>query len=82
MHDQIITQALQWIDDNAAERTDTAYLAEKARGADLAPAAREAIMSLPEGEYSKAELKQMVEDALLAKIGSAGATMRGFGGSM
>jgi hypothetical protein len=82
MHDQVITEAMQWVDDNAGEQTTKRQLAEKAEGADLAPSVKDAIASIPEGEYRREELKRILEDALVTRIGQPSSTMRGFGGSM
>lgn len=82
MHDRIITDTLQWIDENVGERTSKDEIEKKTVNADLAPTARTALEELPDGEYDRADVKRLIQDALTAKIGAPSSTMRGFGGSM
>jgi hypothetical protein len=82
MHEQVITQTVQWIQSNLGETTTKQEVADKMQGADLPESAKDALRDMPDGEHDKQDLIAWVEQALLSRLGSANQTMRGFGGSM
>lgn len=82
MHDQIITKTTEWIEANIPEQTTQRDLEVRADASDLPDAAKQVIREIPEGEYARAQVIAMIHEGLMARLGSASASMRGFGGSM
>lgn len=82
MDDRIISDTVHWLQSNVAARTSKQEIADKMQGADLPEEGRETLRDLPDGEYSKEEVVQWVQQNMLSRIGAAHQAMRGFGGSM
>lgn len=72
----MIQQTVHWVQSNVPERTTKQQLSDRLPVSGLPPEAQDAVRDLPNGEYSKEDVIDMVRDILVARLGGAGIVTR------
>lgn len=79
MDNQMIQQAVQWVQQNVGEQTSKQELNDKAQGSDLPGEVKDSIREMPEGQHSKQDVISFIQQKLMSKLGAGVGGMGGFG---
>lgn len=79
MDNQMIQQAIQWVQGNVGEQTSKQELNDKAQGSGLPSEVQDSFRQMPEGQHSKQDVISFIQQHLMSKMGAGVGGMGGFG---